>query len=150
MPREPKFTKPKKDLNNYQVQVTGENFVVQALTEKGYIATIVRGNAPETDILARVPNGRSFSVEVKSLRKPNFWLCREPTCNTDYWLFVIIDAEPKLVSIMTSDEVREAWDDYYTHYCKMHHENFDRAGNGWGILQGVVKQHINRWDKLPK
>jgi hypothetical protein len=55
VPREPKYSQKGKDLNNYQVQIKGENFVAQALVEKSYVATIIRGNAPETDILARVP-----------------------------------------------------------------------------------------------
>jgi hypothetical protein len=143
-----------KDLNNYQVQMTGENYIAQKLVEKGYIATIVRGNAPETDILARVPNGRSFSVEVKSFRKANFWLCRYPACNTDYWFFVITDIEPKIVSIMTGEEVITEWNNYYEGSCERNPENaikYPKFGNSfWGLPQGIVKQHAERWDKLPK
>lgn len=142
-----------KSENNYQVQFSGEYHVAQELTKRGYIAMIVHGHAPETDILARVPTGKSFSVEVKSMRKPNFWRFRKPAQNTDYWFFVVTDGSEPVVSIMKGEEVLKEWQDYFKKSCEKNLEciaKYPETSSFWGIPQGVVTGNIGRWDILPK
>ncbi len=130
------------------------HIVARLLAEKGYIATIVRGNAPETDILARVPNGKSFSVEVKSMKKENTWRFKKPTQNTDFWFFVITDSKEPIISIMTGEEVSKEWADYYQKSCEKRKrynkikipENSTRLGTDKKTIQRYNSE--DKWDKL--
>lgn len=49
----------------YQTQWAGQFYVAAELTRRGYIVSFTLGNAPTTDLLARVPEGEAFSVEVQ-------------------------------------------------------------------------------------
>lgn len=143
-----------KQLNNYHVQTLGENLVLRLLGERGYVATLVRGNAPETDILARVPNGKSFSVEVKAMNKETTWRFKKPAQNTDFWFFVIVGSNEPIVSIMTGQEVFDEWTNYYRKSCETQpykKERYPENSGGWGLDKKTVQRYSgkDKWGKLP-
>ena len=58
----------------HQTQWAGQFGVAHELTRRGYLVTFTMGNAPATDLLCKGPQGKSFSVQVKSLRTKNYFL----------------------------------------------------------------------------
>jgi hypothetical protein len=55
--------------------LAGELFVAAELLKRGLQASVTFGNAKAIDLLAHNPRtGRTFPVQVKALRKPNFFL----------------------------------------------------------------------------
>ena len=57
---------------NYSKQLTkqiGENLLVAKLGELGIVASTLTGNVPDIDILAYHQDGKSFPIQVKTVRK---------------------------------------------------------------------------------
>ncbi len=128
-------------MTNYHTQWTGQFYVAAELTKRGYLITFTLGNAPVTDLLARVPDGSSFSVEVKSRSTPShFIIPKEPPARDDqFWIFVVLKDGPRYF-IATSDEVRPAWLD---------HKSKLKGGSLPALNWGVVQKWEDRWDILP-
>lgn len=129
----------------YQTQWAGQFYVAAELTRRGYIVSFTLGNAPTTDLLARVPEGEAFSVEVKTQRTKNFWILSEPPEPDNpedlYWVFVFLSEPHPTFFVMRSDEVSRKW-----------HERNDKYPPGTpycGLNWGIVKQYQDQWDALP-
>lgn len=138
-------------MQNYHVQWTGQYYIAYELSKRGYVASLTIGNAPEIDILARSPKGTPFSVEVKTMQKPNVWRVDDPVENTNYWFFVLLNEGDPEVAIMTGEEVKQEWENCYQHMCELHPDwKEQRTGHNIGIHHSQIKKYLDRgWKILP-
>ena len=136
----------KRESKGYFSQWAGQFYVAYELSKRGYVASVITGNAVETDILAKSPSGIVFPVEVKTLRKPNPHPLRKPLDDDNkIWFFVLLNAigEEPTVTILTNKEVQGEYDD---HLLKCPNDV-----KATGIYNKVLREKYgqNNWEKLP-
>ena len=78
----------------HQTQWAGQFGVAHELTRRGYLVTFTMGNAPTTDLLCKSPQGRTFAVQVKSLKSKNYFLYQESLLTPNPDLCVIFALVP--------------------------------------------------------
>ncbi|HUE79045.1 MAG TPA: nuclease-related domain-containing protein [Sphingomicrobium sp.] len=133
----------------------GELWVARKLEERGYLVKPANINARQCDLCVISPQGREFSIEVKTVKaKGAPYLVRQcPDETASIWFFVhaprndcgLPKDEEVTYRILTSIEVAAVW----------------RARNRvpssapdirWADLDagsGGTELHRDRWDKLP-
>lgn len=143
------------DDNNYGTQWAGQFYVAAELTKRGYIIGFTLGNAQETDILVHSPNDNNFSVEVKSMKKGNFWMYRKREVkDNQYYIFTIIgdiDESPEFY-ILSSKEAMAEYDHYYKHIEDLRKKKgvpLNPKDNRWGAKSTDIKKYKDEWNKLP-
>ena len=79
--------------------LAGELFVAAELLKRGLQASVTFGNAKAIDLLAHNPRtGRTFTVQVKALRKPNFFLLGHGSVNPWHiYVFVLLNEPDQAV-----------------------------------------------------
>lgn len=90
MPAAKKNTKVRFD--SQMTGLAGEFFVAAELLKRGLQTSVTFGNAKAIDLLAHNPRtGRNFTVQVKALRKPNFFLLGHKAVRpSDIYVFVLL------------------------------------------------------------
>jgi hypothetical protein len=106
-------------IDRQQTGLAGELFVAAELLKRGLQASITFGNAKAIDILAcNSETGRTFTVQVKALRRKNWFLINRESINPKHiYVFVLLN-EPG-ISV-----------EYYIvpgHVLKEHPERFGRG-----------------------
>jgi hypothetical protein len=143
----------------YFTQWSGQFYVAYELTKRGYTVTFTLGTAQNTDLTAISPKGKTFRIEVKSLKKDNYWFFKYPTLTSedDFWFFVITGeiGDSPSIAIMSGAEVKREWEYCYDYDCRHNPSNlrYDKFKYSlWGIKQGVMKKYRERigWNMLPK
>ena len=77
----------------YDTQWAGQFYVAYELCIRGYRIALTHGNMPQTDIIAVSPNGKSFRVEVKSMKDKNFWRYKRREIEDDIYYFFVVSNE---------------------------------------------------------
>ncbi len=85
---------PKKPRADGQMSgLAGELFVAAELLKRGWQTSITFGNAKAIDLLVHNPEiDRTFTVQVKALRSPNYFLLRHSSVRrNDVYVFVLLN-----------------------------------------------------------
>lgn len=132
----------------YFTQWAAQFYVAAELARRGYQVTLTLGMAPMRDLLVVSPSGRHFSVEVKGLRRPNWWIIGKPKTDVYYVLTYIPEKtdQPPEFFIMTIKEVEEEEN--------RHIEDLKKRGREvteleYGFTWKVVFKYRNHWNILP-
>jgi hypothetical protein len=135
----------------YFSQWSSTFYVAAELVRRGYLVSLTLGMAPSTDLLVMSPSGKPFKVEVKSLRKPNYWLIGEVSPQDDLFYVLVFVPEDVLRSpkfcILTSYEVKGEIENFQ--------KNLLAKGRKISELDYCIPfnkafKHENAWNKLPK
>jgi hypothetical protein len=123
------------------------------LSRRGYNVAFTMGNTPRIDLFCDVPNGESFSVQVKGLSgeysfyisKKFFVAERQP----NLFLVVVLvprpgDNAPFRFFILTYEEAKREFDSRPTH---MRDGRIYEDGSGFNWSN--VKGYQNGWEKFP-
>ncbi len=150
--------KKRKRVDGQITGLSGELFVAAELLKRGIQASITFGNAKAIDLLAYNPDTeQSFIVQVKALRKKNFFLIGHAKVNPGHsYVFVLLNApgvhtqfyivpgrdlhsEPELFSKYFSDEKMPG----------IHPNVLDALGyeNAWGHFSGETTFGDLFWPK---
>lgn len=80
--------------------LAGELFVAAELLKRGLQTSITFGNAKAIDLLVHNPSiGRTFTVQVKALRSPNFFLIGHKSVrSSDIYVFVLLNKPDSAVN----------------------------------------------------
>jgi hypothetical protein len=95
----------------------GEYLVSEALRSRGYKTQFTK-NDEQLDLHVIAPDGRAFTVEVKTGRTRSQWFVRKRPWRSEFWFFVHAPKSENFVpdpgsvgfSILTLDEVQKVWD----------------------------------------
>ena len=72
--------------------LAGEFFVAAELLKRGLQTSLTLGNAKSIDLFAINDKGMSFTIQVKALRMPNYFLIDlERVQNACYYVFVVLN-----------------------------------------------------------
>lgn len=61
----------------HRTQWAAQFAVASELCKKGYQVAFTMGNHPTVDLMVCSPGGESFSIDVKGVYKPNFWVVKK-------------------------------------------------------------------------
>ncbi len=139
----------KKVQSSLKTQHKGHKSVLLQLWLRDYVAVETVERLAQEDIMVRSPSGVHFGLEVKTMQKPNWWQIgkRPDEHSSRVWVFVTLNqtGDPDAGSIdhfvLTREEVQNFWDN----------EDWNRKNEiRCGIRHRVLKEHIDRWNKLPE
>jgi len=133
----------------YFTQWASQFYVAAELTRRGYLVSLTLGNAPSVDLLVVSPSGKQFMVDVKGLRRRNWWITGRPKEDIFYILVYVpedVEKSPRFF-IMTSSEVKSE--------VEKHIENLKLKGRRvteleYGFSWKTAFKYENQWGKLPK
>jgi hypothetical protein len=110
--------------------------------------------APGADLLAVSPSGRSFEVEVKGLRRRNYWLVGEVEPRDDlFYVLAFVPGVPEDASkpprfcVLTSEEMAKEVE-AYQHGLRERGRPITELEHC--IPFDVAFHYENEWDKLPR
>jgi hypothetical protein len=86
-------TRPaKKRVDGQITGLAGEFFVAAELLKRNLQVSVTFGNAKSIDLFAHNENGRTYTVQVKSVRSKNFFLIQRAAIKPDQvYVFVILN-----------------------------------------------------------
>jgi uncharacterized protein (DUF1330 family) len=142
----------------YFTQWAGQFSVASELSRRGYLVGIYLGNAPESDLAVSTQDGKSFSVQVKTMTNPTNrydiliaglekW--EKPKENLFFVFVEVRDNEPLKHYITTSKEVLEAYKNPLPLKRKGKPRKKETSWTTTGIKFESIKNYLDRWDKLP-
>lgn len=84
---------PKKRIDGQVTGLAGEFFVAAELLKRGFQTSVTFGNAKAIDLFAHCPrSGRTFTVQVKALRKVNYFPIKPTNVDSRHmYVFVILN-----------------------------------------------------------
>jgi hypothetical protein len=88
----PKIKPTRKRVDGQITGLAGEFFVAAELLKRNLQVSITFGNAKSVDLFALNENGRTYTVQVKSLRSKNFFLISRASIKSEQvYVFVILN-----------------------------------------------------------
>ncbi|MBW2618754.1 MAG: hypothetical protein JRC92_07750 [Deltaproteobacteria bacterium] len=125
-----------------------EYYVAAELTRRGYLIAMPPGNVAGTDLFVESPEGAVFGVEVKSLKKPNFWLVKDsPVESSRFYILVLLNEPSPRYFVFTPGQMLKEKD---VHRAKVQKRGKPTNNPLWqGINMGQVYPYENQWDILP-
>jgi len=139
----------------YKTQWSGQFYVAAELVKRGYFIGFTMGNANETDILAKSPENIHFSIEVKSMKKGNFWMFKKRTVKDNlFYIFTIVGevGDSPEFFILTSEEAMDEYQKYHDHIEQLRKNKGTEiipGDNIWGANSSAIKKYKGRWEILP-
>ncbi len=132
----------------YQTQWAAQFFAAAELARSGYLVALTLGNAQRADLLVESKSSQKFSVDVKGLRKHNWWFVTERDDHPDYYILVHV---PKLGNpeyfLLSGAEMMAEMD-------LVRQSALDRGlawtGRGSGIPWTTGVKYQDRWNILPQ
>ncbi len=125
-----------------------EYYVAAELTKRGYTVAMPPGNVAGTDLFVESPRGDIFGVEVKSLRRPNFWLIKDTSVEFRRYYVLVLMTEPfPRYFIFSPQEMAEEKAAHW-HAC-LDRGRTERDTLQQGIKMGQVYPYENKWNSLP-
>lgn len=123
------------------------------LSRRGYDAAITLGNTPSLDLICSSPEGRRFTVQVKTASTKTWVyvqkaaLEKKPQADLFYAIAFIPpdDGQALQYFILTSAEVHESYQGQ--RHTKRDGSPYKPGHEGLGWRD--VTPHVARWDKLP-
>jgi hypothetical protein len=121
--------------------------VAAELSRRGYDVAFTLGNVPRLDLIASVPDGQPFKIQVKGIRNQNgLWVQStffKAKPQDDLFLIIVLMAKP---NIENSALFR---------FFILSHRQAIAEGKAMpvpfeqGLNWGPLKKYENRWDTLP-
>jgi hypothetical protein len=137
----------------YFSQWSSTFYVAAELVRRKYLVSLTLGEAPGPDLLVISPNGKPFKVEVKSLRRHNFWLIGEVSPQDDlFYILVFVPedvSQPPKFCILTSSELKREIDNYQKKLLAKG-RRITKLEYGIPFRNAFKPEYENAWDKLPK
>jgi len=126
-----------------------EYFVAAELTRRGYVVAMPPGNFTGTDLFVESPEGAIFGIEVKSLRKSNFWLIKDSNVITPrYHILVFLPENQSPQYFLFTPKQMKAEKDKYWEGCKARGAT-ERTTLHQGFNWSQAKPYLNKWSALP-
>ena len=127
--------------------------VAAGLSRREHDAAITLGNTPALDLICSSPGEVAFTVQVKSVSSGNWVLIRKSVLEARpradlFFAVVLVPSDPEKpfeYHILTHKEVCEL----YQQQRKVRKDGQPYKPGMDGLAWGDVRQHKNRWDKLP-
>jgi hypothetical protein len=143
----------------YRTQWVGQFGVAHELTRRGYLVTFTTGNAPTADLLCESPEGKAFSVQIKSLSSKTFFLYQqhltEPNLSC-FFVFVLVPVsltDPPEYFVLSDKQFLELVEEQN----QINHDLEAKRGRPYvpfspGINYSTLAHHDfrNAWGNLPK
>jgi hypothetical protein len=134
--------------SNYRTSLAALLAVGAELSRRGYDVAFTLGNTPRIDLLASVPDGRPFKVQVKGISKPwGFFLQKSflrAKLQRNLYLVVVIVARQPLQNKSTAFR-----------FFVLSHGDAKKEGKNMrtpyesGLNWGSIKNYENEWGKFP-
>jgi len=134
---------------NYSKQLTrqiGENLLVAKLGELGIVASTLTGNVPDIDILAYHQDGKSFPIQVKTVRKGSV-----SVGNAEHFIKISFDETtnpPKIIQKVRGKQKINKDLIYVVIFCKKELEVANFYICNQGDIQDIVwmryKEHLDK------
>lgn len=141
--------------DKYKTQWSGQFYVAAELVKRGYFVGFTMGNADETDIIAKSPENVHFSIEVKSMKKSNFWMFKKRDVKDNlFYIFTLVGEvgdDPEFF-VLTSQEAMDEYQKYYDHIVQLRKNkgtNISSGDNRWGASSLAIEKYKGRWEILP-
>ncbi len=138
---------------NYHTQWAATFAIAAELSRRQNVVALTLGNAETLDMLCVSPAGSSFKVEAKGSATINFIRTGkrilEATPRLDLFLIIAVlpsgDKEPFRFFVLTHQEACTA----HKGYPKTKRNGKPYKSGNEGLKWATIKQHEDRWDKLP-
>lgn len=135
----------------YYTQWATQFYVAAELTRRGYLVSLTLGTAPDTDLLVVSPSGKHFKVDVKGLRRLNWWILGRPEPQKDLFYVLVyvpddVQQPPKFFVMIC----REAEDEIEKHIEELKLKGREVTELEYGFSWKTAFKYENQWDKLPK
>ncbi len=130
--------------------MAGEFLTVGKLFKRGYQASVTFGNAKAVDVLVYNPSsGKSFNVQVKTLRRKNCFPMRKETIDPRHiYVFVLLhdfEKEEEFFIVKGSEILNNVDNFFGSSYRKESGPSSMPAVN-----YGPLKQYKNNWELFEK
>jgi transposase-like protein len=124
--------------------MAGEFLIVGKLFKRGYQASVTLGNAKAIDVLVyNQKNNRNYNVQVKTLRKKNYFPMKKEDIHDDHiYVFVILndfDQNEEFYIIKGSEISKDINKFFGTSYTREKPSTFP------GIYPGTLKDYKDNW-----
>lgn len=123
-------------------------YVVEKLEGRNYIV-----ENKGTNISAKSPTGKNFTIKVTSLSRPNAWIIPDPENNNAFFVLVFKPAgEPPVFFVLSQEEMLKEKQRHQS-AMKNHlreYSNPDLEKKGLSFRQPDRYGYKNKWDTLPK
>jgi hypothetical protein len=129
----------------HRTQWAAQFAVASELCKRDYeVAFTMGSNTPLADLMVVSPRQTAFLIDVKGMRRRDFWLIRKHAHRPDlFFVFVHVQIEkPNDFFVMPHSDVIAAMAEYET-IAKKHDPRFD------GFRWKAVLSFRDRWDLLP-
>lgn len=144
----------------YKTQWVGQFAVASELTRRNYLVTLTLGNAPSKDLLCQSPNGKNFSIQVKSLSSKGFFPLQKGLLNEEhpdlYFIFVFVPGKLDLeleFFVLTQRMLKEIWE----HEKLVEKEREEKRGKPYAVWADGISYNTllrngfkNSWNNLPE
>jgi hypothetical protein len=136
--------------SKYQTQWSAQFLLAGELSRRGYMVSFTIGNAPTIDLNAISPSGVQFGIQVKGLKRSNFWLFERVEPRNDlFFAFVLVPEDlqksPSFFIMPSIDAIR-MWDEYKDACIRRN----SYTGKGMGINSKAPCPYNNNWKALPQ
>lgn len=146
------MAKQHRTYSRYSTQWAGQFYVAAELCKREFLVSFTLGNAEQTDLMVKSPNGKSFRVEVKTQRTVNFWRYRHRAASEDlFYIFVYlgeIEQNPRFY-ILTSEQAMIEWEKYYEEQ-KHKKPSTKYTDYGLGALYSSIRKYEADWSVFNK
>lgn len=142
---------PKKRADSQVTGLAGELFVAAELLKRGIQTSVTFGNAKAIDLLAYYPNtGRTFTVQVKSLRKVNYFPIKPSNIDSRHiYVFVLLNNPGEMVqyfivpgSILANEQERFGKDFQHPTFPGIHPKKLTEFAEAWHFFEEPVNNQI--------
>lgn len=142
------MTAPKQRADGQLSGLAGEFFVAAELLKRGLQTSVTFGNAKAIDLLATNPEtGRSFAVQVKALRKTNYFPIKPGRVNREHvYVFVLLNKPGQAVEyfivpgrVLVEDAPRFGKDFQHPTFPGIHPRVLGDFRDGWSIFDSPVE-----------
>ncbi len=106
--------------SSHQTQWAAQFAVASELCKRGYQVALTLGNHPAVDLMVQSPKGMQFTIDVKGLYAPNFWVVKEKKLKDRlFYVFAFVPTgNENRFHIATQKEVNAALKAKYEVDCK--------------------------------
>lgn len=136
----------------HRTQWAAQFAVVSELCKRGYEVAFTMGNHPKVDLMVISPHGNKFSIDVKGLYRPNFWVVRpqEPVGKDIYYVLAYVpDNKSNSFFVLTHEQV-DSEIEREIERIRASGRSADRRTPMLGHSWSRANSFRDRWDVLPR
>lgn len=145
----------KKRRPNHFTQWAAQFAVAGELCKRGYEVALTMGNHPSVDIMVRSPSNVEFSVDVKGLYRPNYWLMKKKASRINLFsVLAYVPVAEKNRFFVYDQATANAEIDADIARNRATAISKNRSPEKAGVMPGIswasASEYEGRWDLLPK